>query len=56
VKSASISMPITKTVLDYQPGKLQLFQIEGMMSGRARWELTAEGDGTRLTGGVRNPV
>jgi uncharacterized protein YndB with AHSA1/START domain len=49
VKSAGLSMPITETVLDYQPGKLQLFQIEGMMSGRARWELTPERDGTRLT-------
>jgi carbon monoxide dehydrogenase subunit G len=49
VKSAGLSMPITETVLDYQPGKLQLFQLEGMMSGRARWELTPEGDGTRLT-------
>jgi uncharacterized protein YndB with AHSA1/START domain len=49
VKSAGLSMTITETVLDYQPGKLQLFQIEGMMSGRARWELTPEGDGTRLT-------
>ena len=49
VKSAGLSMPITETVLDYQPGKLQLFRMEGMMSGRARWELTPEGDGTRLT-------
>ena len=49
VKSAGLSMPITETVLDYQPGKLQLFQMEGMMSGRARWELTPEGEGTRLT-------
>ena len=49
VKSAGMSMPITETVLDYQPGKLQLFQMEGMLSGRARWELTPEGDGTRLT-------
>jgi uncharacterized protein YndB with AHSA1/START domain len=48
-KSAGLSMPITETVLDYQPGKLQLFRIEGTMSGRARWELTPEGDGTRLT-------
>jgi carbon monoxide dehydrogenase subunit G len=23
--------------------------MEGMLSGRARWELTPEGDGTRLT-------
>jgi uncharacterized protein YndB with AHSA1/START domain len=49
VRSAGISMPITETVLEYQPGKLQLLQIDGMMSGRARWELTPEGDGTRLT-------
>ncbi|HEV2981309.1 MAG TPA: SRPBCC family protein [Solirubrobacteraceae bacterium] len=49
VKSAGVSMPITETVLDYQPDKLQLFEMEGMLSGRARWELTPEGDGTRLT-------
>lgn len=49
VKSAGVSMPITETVLDYQPGKLQLLQTEGMMTGRARWELTPERDGTRLT-------
>jgi len=49
VKSAGMSMPITETVLQYQPGKLQLLQIDGMMRGRARWELTPEGDGTRLT-------
>src|SRR3954454_21197313 len=49
VKSAGMSMPITETVLDYQPGKLQLLQMEGMLSGRARWELTPEGDATLLT-------
>jgi uncharacterized protein YndB with AHSA1/START domain len=49
VKSAGMLMPITETVLDYQPDKLQLLQMEGMLSGRARWELTPEGDGTRLT-------
>jgi hypothetical protein len=49
VKSAGLSMPITETALEYQPGKLQLLQMEGMLSGRARWELTPEGDGTRLT-------
>jgi uncharacterized protein YndB with AHSA1/START domain len=49
VKSAGISMSITETVLDYQPGKLQLLQMEGMLSGRARWELTPEGDRARLT-------
>ena len=48
-KSAGMSIPITETVIDYQPGKLQLLQMEGMLSGHARWELTAEGDGTRLT-------
>jgi uncharacterized protein YndB with AHSA1/START domain len=49
VKSAGMPMTITETVLEYEPGKLQLLQIEGMMSGRARWELTPEGGGTRLT-------
>jgi hypothetical protein len=49
VKSAGLSLPITETVLDYQPDKLQLFQMEGMLSGLARWELIPEGDGTRLT-------
>jgi uncharacterized protein YndB with AHSA1/START domain len=49
VKSAGMSMPITETVLDYQPGKLQVLQMDGMLSGRARWELTPEGGGTRLT-------
>jgi uncharacterized protein YndB with AHSA1/START domain len=49
VKSAGVTMPITETVLEYQPGKLQVFQMEGVLSGRARWELTPEGDGTRLT-------
>jgi hypothetical protein len=49
VKSAGVSMPITETVLEYQPGKLQLLQMDGMLSGRACWELTPEGDETRLT-------
>ena len=44
-----MSMLITETVLDYQPGKLQLFAMDGVLSGRACWELTPEGDGTRLT-------
>jgi hypothetical protein len=33
VKSAGMSMPITETVLDYQPDKLQLLQMEGMLLG-----------------------
>ena len=48
VKSAGVSMSITETVLDYQPGKLQVLQMDGMLSGRARWELTPNGAGTRL--------
>ena len=28
--------PITETVLNYQPSKLQLLQMDGMLSGRAR--------------------
>ena len=49
VRSAGMSMPITETVLEYQQGRLQVLQMEGMLSGRARWELTSEGEGTRLT-------
>jgi len=49
VKSAGVSMSITETVLDYQPDRLQLLEMDGMLSGRARWELTPEGDGTRVT-------
>lgn len=49
VKSAGLSMQITETVLDYRPGKLQLFEMEGMLTGQARWEVTPEGDGTLLT-------
>jgi uncharacterized protein YndB with AHSA1/START domain len=49
VKSAGMSMQIAETVLDYQPGKVQLLQMEGMLSGHARWEVTPEGDGTALT-------
>jgi uncharacterized membrane protein len=49
VKATGLSLPITETVLDYDPAKRQVFQLEGAMSGQARWELTPEGDGTRLT-------
>ena len=49
VKSAGVSMSITETVLEYQPGRLQLLKMEGMLSGRARWELAPNGDGTLLT-------
>ena len=49
VKSAGISMPISETVVDYEPGKLQLLQMDGMLSGLARWELTPEDSETRLT-------
>jgi carbon monoxide dehydrogenase subunit G len=49
VKSAGISMSITETVLEYQPDRLQLLEMEGMLSGRARWEVTPDGGGTRLT-------
>src|SRR3954471_18255864 len=46
VKSAGLSMSITETVLEYQPARLQVLQMEGMLSGRARWELTPEDNGT----------
>ena len=48
VKSAGISMPITETVLEYSPTG-SASQMEGMLSGSARWEVTADGDGARLT-------
>lgn len=52
IKMAGMSMLITETVLDYQPGKLAVLQMDGMdgrFSGRERWELIPEGDGTRVT-------
>lgn len=49
VKSAGVSMPLTETVLEYEPNKLQVLQVDGMLSGRARWELVPDGGGTRLT-------
>ena len=49
VKSAGVAMTITETVLDYQPDEVQLLRMEGMLSGQARWELTPEGAGSRLT-------
>ncbi|MEZ5078676.1 MAG: SRPBCC family protein [Solirubrobacterales bacterium] len=49
VKSAGVSMRITETVLDYRPEELQLLEMDGILSGHARWELFPEGDGTRLT-------
>jgi uncharacterized membrane protein len=49
VKSAGLSMPLSETVLEYLPDSLQLLQMEGMLSGRARWEVTPDGDGARLT-------
>ena len=49
VKSAGVSNTLTETVLAYEPDRLLLFQMKGMLSGQARWELTPDGDGTRLT-------
>ena len=49
VKSAGLSMAINETVLEYQTDRLQLLQMEGMLKGQARWELTPEGDATRLS-------
>ena len=49
VKSAGVAMTIKETVLEYETARLQLLEMEGMLSGRARWELTPEGDATRLT-------
>jgi hypothetical protein len=49
VKSAGLAMPVTETVVDYQPAELHLFEMEGMLRGRARWELTSENAETLLT-------
>ena len=49
VKSAGLTMPVTETVVDYQPAGLHVLEMEGMLRGRARWELTSDGAGTRLT-------
>ena len=49
VKSAGLSMPITETVLEYQPDRLQVLRMEGMLSGRARWEVSPHGEGALLT-------
>jgi carbon monoxide dehydrogenase subunit G len=49
VRSAGVSMSIRETVLEYEPDRLQLLEMDGMLSGRARWELTPAGDGANLT-------
>ena len=49
VKSAGLTMPISETVVDYQPGKLHLLEMDGMLRGQARWEVTSEGTATLLT-------
>ena len=49
VKSAGLSMTIKETVVGYEPGKLQHLEMEGALRGLARWDLTPEGEGTRLT-------
>jgi hypothetical protein len=36
VKSAGVSMPITETVIDYEPDKLQTLQMEGKAACSAR--------------------
>ena len=49
VKSAGLTLPVTETVVDYQPARLQVLEMEGMLRGRARWELASNGAGTLLT-------
>ena len=49
VKSAGLTMPVTETVVEYQPAGLHVLEMEGMLRGRARWELTSEGAGSLLT-------
>ena len=49
VRSAGLTMAIKETVVAYQPGRLQHLEMEGALRGLARWDLTQEGEGTRLT-------
>jgi len=49
VKSAGLTMSIKETIVGYEPGKLQHLEMEGVLQGLARWDLTPEGEGTRLT-------
>ena len=49
VKSAGLTMAIKETVVGYEPGKLQHLEMEGALRGLARWDLTPDGEGTRLT-------
>jgi len=49
VKSAGVTMTIRETVVGYEPGRLQHLEMEGALRGLARWDLTPEGEGTRLT-------
>lgn len=49
VKSAGLTMTVTETVVNYQLDKLHLLEMEGMLRGQARWELTSEGARTLLT-------
>jgi len=51
VKQAGMSVSITETVLEYQPSKLAVLQWS-RFSGRERWELVPESDGTRVTATV----
>jgi hypothetical protein len=49
VKSAGLAMPVTETVVEFQPASLHLLEMDGMLRGRARWEVTSEDAETRLT-------
>jgi uncharacterized protein YndB with AHSA1/START domain len=55
VKQGGRSMSLTETVLEYEPGKLAVLQWS-KFSGRERWELVPEGDGTRVTATVEYTV
>ena len=49
VRSAGLTLAIKETVVGYEPGRLQHLEMEGALRGLARWDLTPEGEGTRLT-------
>lgn len=49
VRSLGLTLRVTETVLDFDPERLHVFDMTGMLRGRARWELSPEGAGTLLT-------
>jgi uncharacterized membrane protein len=47
-KAAGISFDTSLTTVEYEQQKIRTFKLEGMITGANHWELTPEGDGTRV--------